>query len=158
REKAEIERHNAHLDRQAEQLYRRIEELRRPHEGKLRERKLATLPEPIRADTRAALATPAAKRTVVQTYLAAKLGSLLTIKPEEVDALLNPEEKTAVARIREQITALKAGRRTFGVIQAIYDVGLPPPTHLLKRGDFQNPGKEVAPGFLQVLSNSQTDS
>jgi hypothetical protein len=157
-EKAAIERHNAHLDRQAGQLHRRIEDLRRPHESQLRERKLATLPEPIRADTRAALATPAAKRTVVQTYLAAKLGPLLTIKPEEIDLLLNAEEKKAVARIQEQLTALKAGRRSFGVIQAIYDVGPPPPSHLLKRGDFQNPGKEVAPGFLRVLSNAQTDS
>src|SRR5262249_51569038 len=109
-------------------------------------------------DTRAALATPAAKRTAVQNYLAAKLEPLLKVRPEEIDALLNAEEKKAVARMREQITALKAGRRSFGAIQAIYDVGPPPPTYLLKRGDFQNPGKEVKPGFVQVLSNSHTGS
>ena len=41
-----------------------------------------------------------------------------------------------------------------GKIQALFDVGPPPPTFLLKRGDYRTPGREVLPGFLRVLCAS----
>ena len=42
-------------------------------------------------------------------------------------------------------------RRTWGTIQAAYDVGAPPETHLLRRGNHETPGPLVEPGFLSVL-------
>src|SRR5207249_2713290 len=84
-ERAIIERHNANIDRQVERLSRQLEELRRPCEQRLRQRKLATLPEAIRADTEKALATPPEKRDAIQKYLAGKFEKVLHVKPEEVD-------------------------------------------------------------------------
>ena len=39
----------------------------------------------------------------------------------------------------------------WGHLQAVYDAGPPTPTYLLKRGNHQTPGPEVAPGFPEVL-------
>src|SRR5262249_53331619 len=69
-EKAAIDKHNADLQSQIDERKRRTAELRRPYEDRLFEQKLAGLPEPIRADTKAAVRTPAAQRSEVQKYLA----------------------------------------------------------------------------------------
>ena len=81
-EQAEIERHNGELDRQLAELRTALAELRRPHVARLFEAHLAALPEAIRADTKAALDTPAERRSEVQKYLAGKFAHL-AVKPEE---------------------------------------------------------------------------
>jgi mono/diheme cytochrome c family protein len=149
---AEIDRHNQEIDTRVEELKRQLTDIRRPCEARLREARFARLPESIRADIRVALETAAGKRSEVQKYLAGKFEPSLRISPEEVTAALNSAEKPAVANLQEQIAALDAGRRSYGKIQALCDVGPPPRTFLLKRGNFENPGEEVQPGFLSVLS------
>src|SRR5206468_11103081 len=57
-ERAGIEQHNKALDEQVAALNKKLAELRRPYESRLMETKLAAVPEPIRADTKTALATP----------------------------------------------------------------------------------------------------
>src|SRR5262249_53233952 len=108
-------------------------------------------PESIRADTRTALDTPAEKRSDIQKYLVKKLESLLRVPPEEVTAALAGKERAESDRLNSRIAALKSGRRVPAKIQALYDVGPPPPTYFLKRGNFETPGEEVEPGFLSVL-------
>src|SRR5262249_39750964 len=152
REQAEIERHNANLDRQVVKVKQQIADLCRPHEERLRQQKLASLPEAIRADTQAAVAATPEKRTTVQKYLAGKFEKLLQVQPEEVNSALSPSERSAIARMQEEIATLNGQRPSFEIIQAIYDVGPPPAAHLLKLGSFGHRGKEVPPGFLRVLS------
>jgi hypothetical protein len=150
-EQAEIDRHNQEIDRQVADLKKQLAEVHRPYEARLSETKLAALPEPIRADTKTALATPAEKRNEIQKYLAGKFAAALAVKPADVTAALNTADKATDAKINDRITALNGRRQSFGMIQAIYDVGLPPATHLLKRGNYETPGAEVQPGFLSVL-------
>src|SRR5262249_6881637 len=50
-----------------------------------------------------------------------------------------------------QIGILNTKRQTWGTIQAVYDVGRPSPTFLLKRGEYETPGIEVQPGLPRVL-------
>src|SRR5262249_40472920 len=140
-EQAAIENHNRGLERQAADLDRQRAELRRPYEARLREAKFQGLPEPIRADTRSALDTPAGQRPEVQKYRAAKFEAALRVAPEEVAAALTPADRAAVARLGDQAAALRRERRSFGKIQALYDVGPPPPTFLLKRGNYETPGE-----------------
>jgi mono/diheme cytochrome c family protein len=151
-QRAEIEGNNEQVDREVAALAKTAAETRGPYEAKLRESKLAALPEPIRADTKSALETPAEKRSEVQKYLAGKLASLVQVKNEEVAAALTGADQELLSKLDAQITAAKARRRSFGKIQALWDVGPPPPTFLLKRGNFETPGTEVAPGFLSVLT------
>jgi cytochrome c553 len=150
-EKAAIERHNAGIDGQVAEQNKQIAELRRPYETKLFESKLAAIPEPIRADTKAAIETPADKRNEVQKYLAGKFEESLKVKPEEVAGALSDPDKATVAKLSGEIAALNGQKRSFGRIQALVDVGPPLPTYLLRRGNYEAPGPDVNPGFLDVL-------
>ncbi|MEX0611517.1 MAG: DUF1549 domain-containing protein, partial [Pirellulales bacterium] len=120
-EKAAIERHNAEIDRQVAELNARLAELRRPYEERLLEAKLAALPEPIRADTKAALQTPAEKRSEVQKYLAGKFESLRP-SADEISAALGEADRTTRAEIDGEIAELNGRRRSFGKIQALFEV------------------------------------
>ncbi len=152
-ERAEIERHNREIDRQSAECERRLAELRRPHEARLREAKYAALPEPIRADTRKAIRTPPGRRDAVQKYLAGKFEKSLKVSAAEVAAALSIEERAAAASLEKRLAALSGRRRSWGKIQALFDVGPPPPTHLLRRGDHNSPRAEVQPGFIKILTD-----
>src|SRR5262249_15390267 len=67
-------------------------------------------------------------------------------------------DRAAERELGSRISEANSRRRTFDRIQALYDVGPPPPTHLLKRGNHETPGPEVQPGFLSVLCDSPTAS
>ncbi|HET6327596.1 MAG TPA: DUF1553 domain-containing protein, partial [Planctomycetaceae bacterium] len=62
------------------------------------------------------------------------------------------------AKLTQQAAERTAQRRQVGRIQAIYDVGPAPVTHLLKRGQFETPGAIVQAGFLSVLCDSPNDA
>lgn len=153
-EQAEIERYNVEVDRELQELKQKLSDVRQPHETRLFDAKLATLPEPLRADTKTAIQTAADKRTEVQKYLAAKLGGSVAVKPEELAAALSEPEKSLVAQFEAQAAKTESRRRKWGKIQALFDLGPPPPTHFLTRGDHDNPGEEVVPGYLSVLCDS----
>jgi hypothetical protein len=157
-EQAEIERSNAEVERQVAAMRQQLSELRRPHEDQLFEMKLSALPEVIRADVRKAFGTPAGKRTAVEKYLAEKFIGFFRVNPEEVAAKLSAAEKVSAAKLETRIAAATARRRRWGRIQALYDVGPPPRTYLLLRGNEQTPGREVSAGFLRVLCESESDA
>lgn len=157
-ERAEIDRHNQEIDAQVAALSRKLADLRRPYEARLLDVKLAAVPEPIRADTKAALTTPADRRSEVQRYLAGKFEVMLKVTPEEITAALSAADREAQREWNGQIAAAKGRRRAYGKIQALYDVGPPPPTYLLKRGNHETPGPEVQPGFLSMLCDAPADA
>jgi hypothetical protein len=151
-EKQEIDRKNADIDRQVAELKGQLDEIRQPVRQKLFEAKLATLPEPIRQDTRSAVETPADKRNEVQKYLAEKLGALVAVKPDEVAAALDETQKGTVAQRERQIGDLTGARQSYGKIQALWDVGPAPAVYLYRRGGYETPGAPVEAGFPAVLT------
>lgn len=157
-DRAEIERHNAAIDVQLRAMRDKLAAARRPCESRLFEEKLARLPAEIREDVRAALAAPGDGRTAVQKYLAEKFAATLKVSMEETNAAFNDTEKPAIKELSDGIAALEASKKRWGKIQALVDVGSPPETHLLERGDEKAPGAPVAPGFLRVLSHSEAES
>jgi len=153
-ERAQFERQNAAIERELQELGRQLSQVRQPCQDRLFATRLGALPEPIRADTKTALQTAPQKRSQVQKYLADKFATAVAVKPEEVTAALLPAEKTAAAKLEAQIRGTEARRRTWSKIQALYDVGPPPPSHLLVRGNERTPGPEVSPGYLRALCGS----
>jgi hypothetical protein len=153
-EKASIDRQNADIERQAGVLERKIEALQGEGRNKVIEKRLAELPGAIRSDVRLALATPAEKRNEIQKYLAGKFEELGKVIPEQATEGLSDAGKKTAAGLKNRVAAMKAGRRSYGKIQALYDLGPPPPTHLLVRGNFETPGREVRPGFPSALRGS----
>jgi hypothetical protein len=156
REKEAIDRHNGEIDRQVTELNRQTAAIRQPSEKRLFEAKLAAVPEPIRADTAAALQTPAAKRDAVQQYLTKKLGPMLTVSPGEVSRSLNEADRARVDALARQVAALKGQRLLVGKIQAAWEAdGGVPPAYVFRRGNLMTPGAEVQPGVFRVLTDPQ---
>jgi hypothetical protein len=154
---AEIDAHNRAVDRSIDQVQQQIASLRRPYELKLREEKLKAIPEPVRADLKAALELPAERQDLVQKYLVGKLGPLVKVEPAAIEAALGPGDREKLGGLARQVAELNAKKRSHGWIHAVYDVGAPPATHLFKRGELERPGAEVPPGFLRLLSGPGTE-
>ncbi len=160
-EQEEIDRHNAEFDKPLAELNEERTRLRQPYEDALLDNKLEALPREIRADTKTALRTDEEERTQIQKYLFKKFGEKLAVKPEEVDEALarNPQHSDEQEKLDQQIATLESSKRSYGKIQAAWDVGAPPTTRLLQRGAVESPGPPVKPGFLEVLSApGETDS
>jgi hypothetical protein len=150
--KAEAERENAELDRQVAALQSQIETVKRTCGERLAEAKIASLPEPIRADVKAALTTAAEQQNDVQRYLAERFQPLCKNRPEEIAAALTDDEKARIADFERQIGERRGRKRSWQHWQVVYDVGSPTPTHLLRRGNHLTPGDELTPGFPGVLA------
>jgi hypothetical protein len=156
REKSAGEEHNKQVQSQIADAKNRLTDLRRPYEEKFFEAKLSALPEAIRGDTRLAVQTAADKRNDVQKYLAGKFEAGLKVSAEEVAGALGEADRAAAAELDAKLVELPKQLRTWGKIQALYDVGPPPSTYLLRRGNHDTPGGEVSPGFLSILADESS--
>ena len=146
------EKQNAEIERQVDQLRKRIADIRESYEQKLLEAKLASVPEVIRADVKASLATEAEKRTEVQKYLAEKFQQQLRIKPDDVAAALTDSEKTSSESAEREIKDLNSKKQSWQHWQVVYDAGPATPTRILTRGNYLTPADEVPPGTIGVLA------
>lgn len=153
---AEIDKRNRELDRQIDQIKRDVADLRKPYDELVFEKKLAKLPEQIRSDTKKAVRTTDEDRDAIQKYLVKKFGNDLKITATEVDAALSEDDKKKQDELRSNSASLDGNRPRYGRIQALYDVGPPPTTHFLRRGNYERPGHEVEPGILAALSQEGT--
>src|SRR5262249_54070357 len=118
-ERAVLEKHNAEIDRQEQALNKQKKDLLKKIEEQIFEEKLVRLPEPIRADTKTAIRTPAVKRSEVQKYLADKFGPMLQVTG--VDATRDARFKQQEAAINREIAKLTPQRRSASHLQAVYD-------------------------------------
>jgi hypothetical protein len=152
-----IQKHNSEIDRSVGEVQQQIAMIRRGCELKLRDEKLQSIPEPVRADLKAALDLPADKQDAVQKYLVEKLGPLVKVEPAAIDAALTEAERESLKQLNGRIADLNSKKHSHGWIHAVYDVGPPPATFVFKRGEFETPGREAPPGFLRVLSTPETE-
>jgi len=153
RDKQTIDAHNATVDRQVVELQSQISAARQPFERQLFEAKLAKLPEPVRADTKSAHETAADQRSAVQKYLVEKLGPLLAVPPAEIDQALDAETRQKTVELATRAVELGRSKRSYGKLQALWDLEAPPRSYLYRRGDYQTPGAEVTAGVPAVLDD-----
>lgn len=149
-EKAEIDRRNADL----EVAKKKLNSIRDGYRTRLFEQKLATLPEPVRAAVKAAIESPANKRSKEQTELAGKYEKQVAVTDPEIAAAITDEDRKALDQLRGQIKAAESqlAQKKVEKVQALWDVGEAPTIRLLHRGDVDFAGPIVQPGFLSVLS------
>jgi hypothetical protein len=80
------------------------------------------------------------------------------------DAELRKIAKPSAAQTRElseiarEVAELNKQRRTYGAIQAVYDVGPPSPTRVLLRGEYDRPTYAVEPGLPAVLAETDDEA
>jgi hypothetical protein len=154
----EAREHNAKIDAAVARLRNETKAVKQQFAERLFSEGLAKLPEPIREDVRVALTTAPAKRNAVEKYLAEKFQNELRPIPQILTAKIRikyPEYVTKFGALAESIRAEEAKRRTFAEIRALYDLPGEAKTHVLRRGDYLNPGPGVQPGALSVLATSK---
>jgi hypothetical protein len=153
-EKQAREKQNAEVERQMDELRRRMAAIREAGEQNVRESKLDALPEVIRTDVKAALETEAEKRNEVQKYLAEKFQPLLQVTSEEVSAALSAADKEQIEAIEREISGLGGQKQSWQHWQVVYDAGPPTPTRILTRGNHLTPAEEVPPGVIGTLTGA----
>ncbi|MGE3313577.1 MAG: PSD1 and planctomycete cytochrome C domain-containing protein [Planctomycetaceae bacterium] len=153
-QKKSIDEHNAAVDREVARIASDINSLRKNVELKLLETKLAVLAEGDKKAARAALGTSADQRNAEQKAAAEKFAHL-AVKAEEIDSSLDPAVKKQCDELNEQAARVKSTKRSHGMIQALWDVGAPPPNYLMRRGDHNSPGPAVEPGVIAILDDRQ---
>lgn len=147
--------HNARLEAEITRLKKELADLRSQFQRRFVDERLATLPEPIRADVQQALGKPADQRTPVETYLADKFRPLLQPDDKTLDKLLLEafgDYRTGVEQRNSAIAAQERQRIGFDELRALYDQPGPAVTPLLRRGDALTPGPPVEPGVLAALT------
>ncbi|MFO1020846.1 MAG: PSD1 and planctomycete cytochrome C domain-containing protein [Planctomycetales bacterium] len=149
--KQRYEQSNTRIDEQVTRFRSQSDALCKPYEEKLQQEKLKNIPEQVRADTLAAVNTPADKRTEVQKYLAEKLGGQLKVNPQEVIAALSSADRQRRDDLSNLLKILEGQKKSWQHWQVVYDVSEPTPTRMLKRGNPFSPGEEVAPAIFTVF-------
>ena len=91
--------------------------------------------------------------TTTEQYLAAKYGPSIEISEEALKTALASDQ--GVSKLREEKKNWEDSRKTWGMIQALYDVGEPPETHFLEGGSYLSPGEAIEPGFIEVLNENR---
>jgi cytochrome c553 len=77
----------------------------------------------------------------------------VNLQPEEIEALLSPEDLKARKEIQNEIDKINRTRpKLLPAAMGVTDDDNPDKAHVLKRGDWRNKGEEVQPGLPQVLA------
>lgn len=121
---AQIAAKNVELETQVAAANKQIADLRATFENKLRDQKLTVIPEPIRADLKAALGIVEGTRNDVQKYLTSKLGPMVAVTADEVTASLDDPAKKQVAETQAKIAEMEKQKQAPGArrIEALEDV------------------------------------
>lgn len=117
--------------------------------------RLAKLPAEIRDDLKRMLATPTEKRDDVLKYLAKKFEKQLRVDEATIKKL-EPEFAKRMTAADKQTKDLTAKVPTEPRIRALWDRGVPSPTYIYRRGEFNNPGRLVGPGVPSALTDGKT--
>jgi len=67
-----------------------------------------------------------------------------------------PASKEKLQKLLDEIKTHESKKKTFAEIRAFYDLPGDAKTHLLKRGEYLQPGPEVTPNVLRVLANAKS--
>ena len=151
RQKRRIDYDNGQIESQIAALKVRADEIREGYRWNLFTEKLATLPETVRSSVRTALKTSADKRTAKQKQLAENHKAAISVSPQELSAAINEVDTNELAVIAMQTADLHSKRRAYRTIQVVHEHNPPPPTYVLRRGNYLRPGLEVSPDLPAIL-------
>jgi len=117
----------------------------KPIKDKLLEEKKAKLPDYFRA----ALATPAEKRTEGQKLNAVQVEKFLVVDDKEVEPLLTGEPLAEWKRLKDEIAATAKAKPEIPMLLGVEERKFEP-AHFLHHGSVDNKGSIVKPGILSV--------
>ncbi len=121
-------------------LSKNAETLRQQVRQRVLETRLLSIPEAIRSDVQKALQEKAEQRSEVHRYLVEKFAATPEITEADIDASFTETEKATLKANADQRATLSAQKKSHGVIQALWDVGPPPVSHVHRRGIVETSG------------------
>jgi hypothetical protein len=136
--------------REIDAARRALEAVERPYLARLLKDRLAKLPPEVRK----AFETEPEERSAFQEDLLKKHAASMTVDPKAMQKAMDPDDRQLWQARKATMDGL-ARRAPRGLPEAsgMTDAGpTAPPVRLLRKGNFFNPGDEVPPGFLSVLS------
>ena len=150
-ERDEVSEFNKPIEVEVEKIETLLEKLAKPFREELIEKRFAALPEDLRKDLRALIATPEDERTAVQKYLAKNFDDLVEVSIEDLIAK-SPDFKDTAGPLQGQLAKAKEKLKPRPYVRALTDTGGEPSTHyLLRRGEALSPVEEVEPDVPTVL-------
>lgn len=149
--KADLDRHNAALDKEVEALRQQQQAIRDRYRDLLLEARLPHVPAAVRNEAKIAARTPFEKRTEEQRRLVGRFERWLRFTTDEIKVALTSVDRTEWDRIDREIAAVNTRRKTPPLIHAVYDHGKSPPVHVLRRGEFDKPAQAVVPALPTEL-------
>jgi len=125
-----------------------LTKLEEPHRHKLREEKLARLPE----DVQQAHRTPSEQRSPAQQELVEKTVRQVGVALADVVKLMSSSEQARHRDLQEQIKKIDSRKPAVPTAMGLQESSGPlPRTFVLERGELGNPADEVQAGFPTVL-------
>jgi hypothetical protein len=158
KQKTSADKQNTEVDKSIKTVKNELAAFKKTLEDRLFDKRLAKLPEQIRADVKAAFAVAKNKRTAVQKYLVAKFQKRLISVGKELEKALKKEFAEYTEKIdttNKQIAAHERRRVKFDEVRALYDLPGSVTTPVLLRGDPLTPGPNVEPGVITSLNTSK---
>ncbi len=97
---------------------------------------------------------PFETRSPLQKQIAAMVEKQVNIRIGDVSKSMKPVEKVQWEQLRNKLSELSKDKPADPPrAMAMTDLPVSPPTKLLKRGNWRNPGEELKPGYISTIDN-----
>ncbi|HKS37101.1 MAG TPA: DUF1549 and DUF1553 domain-containing protein, partial [Verrucomicrobiae bacterium] len=150
-ERAAHDRAQALYDEASRTLRQQIEELEAPHRERLFQEKLATLSE----DAQLAHNTPKSQRTLEQENTVQETAGMVKVSETELAKALSGADRTRRQSLQNELKTIPKPPALPATMALANTNGVSPRTFILHRGDYQQPGDEVEPGFPAILEGNR---
>ncbi len=152
-ERAAYDRAQTVYEEASRALRRQIDDLEAPHRERLFKEKLAALSE----DAQLAHKTPKSQRTVEQENTVQETAAMVKVSEAELAKALSGVDRTRRQSLQNELKRIPKPP-SLPVTMALANTnGVSPRTFILHRGDYQQPGDEVEPGFPDILRSSRRE-
>jgi hypothetical protein len=153
-EQKAIDQRNSEIDSEVAEIIKTEATLRQQVRARLLESRLSMVPEQIRSDVRNAHETKPEQRNEIQKYLSEKFATIFQITDADVEGALTLAEKDSLQSSAAKRAELLSQKKSYGTIQALWDVGEPPVSHVHRRGNVKAHGVLVSAGYPEILQLS----
>jgi hypothetical protein len=131
-------------------LHKRMDELEEPYRQKFLAQRKSRFPK----EYQAMFDLPTNRRTPLEQQIAFMVGKQVRVAGDELAKTMKPEVRKEWQELAKSMAAFVARKPQLPAAMSMTDVGpTAPPTFLLRRGNWQHPGKKVAPGFLSAIDD-----
>jgi len=153
--KAEYEKKLAAWEERTAELRAALAQIEEPYFLKASARQRTRFPD----EYASLLDVPTERRKPLEKQLAAMVEKQVVTRTGDVSKSLKGAEKDRYDALKAKwLEALKEKPADPPRAQAMTDLPAPPPTNLLKRGDWRKPANELAPGFISVITPKDADT